>query len=858
MYKHLLVALVCLFVTTVTLQAQDPLRLVVTDVNDDSNSRDASTGDGVCADNAGRCTLRAAIDEANAQSGEVVIVIPGTLPGGVVGTYSLSRVAPNTSMNTYEDNNEYGDLDLTGSFSKITLQGTGIPGPTLTISPNDRILDIASGKSVDLERIHFTGGTARAGNSGNPDGSGSTGVNGEDGEDGGALYIGMNATVNIDQCTFSGNTTQSGGNGATPGSSSVGTTGGDAGSGGNGGAIFIASGATVTMNRTTVTGNGTGDAGSAADALGVNSDSAAGGRGGDGGNGGGIYNAGTLTVKNSTIGNNTNGDPGTGGGGVNGGATGETGAGGSGGGIANARLVDGTLTVEGSATLTNSIVAKNTAGDDQSNGKQPGANLFDGDDNGGSFTSGNYLILGINDAVESLTAQANDLIGTASSEIDPLFQGLNGNSDEAVPTLMLGMSSPAINAGTNTDGMFNFDARGFERPADGQADIGAYEANSQRIPASLQLTEIDVQATAEDEEFVEIMNNGDYPVQLDAYVVVGFDGANGTACYVGNLYGELQPGEMFVLGDAEMNTTDQSFTLDATSDNCGSSSSNQIKDDNGALGLYRGDGTNFNGISAGSQSSSREDIIVYDNSASLTGGGSANRNMMDLCSAFGLSAGCAASDDGDNSSIQRDASGGLTTGTPSPGATNSGAALPVALLHFTATTTARQTALLRWTTATERNNAGFAVEQFELASQTWREIAWVRGATDSERPTDYAHETTPLDAGQHLFRLRQVDLDGGETVLPTVSVKLQPTATRFELFPNPTVNDLTLRFDGAADERIRIEVLDAYGRIVLVAFDGVVGGASDLPLNTNHLPAGNYRLRVLSRQDTVFLPFTKG
>lgn len=858
MSKSLLLALLCLCLTGQTFAQSDPLRLIVTDAADDANSRDSNPGDGVCEDDAGRCTLRAAVDEANAATGEVVIVVPGRLPGGNTGTYTLSRVAPNTTLNTYEDANAYGDLDLNGSFTKVILQGTGVPGPQITISPNDRILDIGSGKVVDIERIWFSGGTARQGSNGNPDGSGDAGVDGEDGEDGGALYVGSTAMVNIDQCTFSGNTTQSGGNGATPSNASVGTQGGDAGNGGDGGAIYISTGAMVTINRSTLSGNGTGDAGGAGSGLGTGGNPAQGGNGGDGGNGGAIYNAGMLTLKNVTIGNNTCGDPGAGGGGGNGGNTGNPGSGGSGGGVANAQLIDLLLTVQGSATLENTIIAQNTAGDDQTNGKQPGKNLYDGDSEGTTFTSQDYNLLGSNEGVMNFNGQANDQVGTSTSEIDPLFQGQNQGGDEAVPTLVLGSGSPAINAGTNTDGPNNFDARGFERPADGQADIGAYENNSQRIPASLQISELDVASSSQNDEFVEIMNNGDYPVQMDEFVVVAFN-SGGTACFVSNLYGELLPGEMYVLGDMGVDKSNQMLTLDATSNSCSGSSGSQFVDDNGAVGLYRGDGSNFNGISAGGQSSSREDVIVYDNTNGLTGGGDSNRSvvLMDLCSNFGLSTGCAASDDGDNSSIQRDAIGNLITGTPSPGETNS-AVLPVELLNFTATVTSEQTALLRWATLLELNNAGFAVEQFNAAAKEWQEIGWVAGSGTTESKTDYRFETPYLDAGTHLFRLRQVDLDGMENLLPTVSVNVRGASDRPVLFPNPTAGRLTLQVpETGFSENVRIEVFNVHGQRVLELDGGPGLNTSGIQLDFSRLSAGTYRLRMLDGVRTEVLTFTK-
>ena len=152
----------------VALPAAAQTTFTVNSTADDSNARDAMPGDGVCVDGftgsnpdaEPRCTLRAAIDEANATSGAVIINLPGQLTGGASGSYTLSRTAPNMMSATFEDDNAFGDLDLGGDFSSLTIRGTGTPGPQVTIGPNDRVFDLLSGE-VTIERVTITGGTAQ-------------------------------------------------------------------------------------------------------------------------------------------------------------------------------------------------------------------------------------------------------------------------------------------------------------------------------------------------------------------------------------------------------------------------------------------------------------------------------------------------------------------------------------------------------------------------------------------------------------------------------------------------------------------------------------------------------------------------
>src|SRR5918999_172647 len=78
-------------------------------VNDTADRPDVSVGNGVCATSAGRCTLRAAIQEANALLGHDTINVPP-------GTYELEVPSLN------DDLPSTGDHDIADS---VSIVGTG-------------------------------------------------------------------------------------------------------------------------------------------------------------------------------------------------------------------------------------------------------------------------------------------------------------------------------------------------------------------------------------------------------------------------------------------------------------------------------------------------------------------------------------------------------------------------------------------------------------------------------------------------------------------------------------------------------------------------------------------------------------
>ena len=273
-------------------------------VNTTADTADAVPGDGICADSGGACSLRAAIQEANALAG------PDTIQLGAA-TYVLSGAAG-------DDVALSGDLDITGD---LTLTGAGTASTIIDGGGVDRVLDIdPSGAGVNVTISNLT---VRGGNAAGQAGGGirnlgtlslsnvtlaanSSGING-----GGLLNLG---TLTLTNTTVSGNT-----------------------AGTDGGGIYNSGGGTLTITASTLSGNIANSAGR---------------------NGGGIFNASAATLTNVTVsGNSAN----SGGGGVfNSGGTatlvnvtlGENSAP-IGGGISNPA---------GTVTLTNTLVANSTGG----------------------------------------------------------------------------------------------------------------------------------------------------------------------------------------------------------------------------------------------------------------------------------------------------------------------------------------------------------------------------------------------------------------------------------------------------------------------------------------------------------------
>ena len=381
-------------------------------VNSTADEVDASPGDGVCASASGACTLRAAIQEANANQAFGTIMVPA-------GTYVL------TIAGAGEDAAATGDLDITRSFNIIgaAAGSTIIDGGGL-----DRVFDI--GLCPPVTPVTISGVTIRNGNAGAAPGGGVR-----------ACQVILNDSV------ITGNVANGGGGLAAGGAAFAGgvtltdvtITNNTAGAGDGGG---LSSAGSATLTRVVVRGNTAYRGGGliffggfiVASTISENMANF----------GGGIYSPSSVSISNSTISGNTAA--------INGGG-----------------IIQQQFTLE----LMNVTITGNTApvvgGVDYGGGGSAVRNTIIANNVGDNcriqlFTQGHNLDSGNTCGF----VEPGDLQNT-----DPLLGPLANNGGPTQTHALLG-GSPAIDGG-DSNFCSATDQRGVARPQGPGCDIGAYE-----------------------------------------------------------------------------------------------------------------------------------------------------------------------------------------------------------------------------------------------------------------------------------------------------------------------------------------------------------------------------------------------
>lgn len=125
-------------------------------VNSTDDSVDATPGDGTCADSLNRCTLRAAVMEANALAGPDTISVPA-------GTYTLTLGPSDDEFNFDGAREDIGDLDVLND--DLTINGAGAATTIIDGGSIDRIFDVNNFSAFGAG-VNFTlnGVTLRNGN----------------------------------------------------------------------------------------------------------------------------------------------------------------------------------------------------------------------------------------------------------------------------------------------------------------------------------------------------------------------------------------------------------------------------------------------------------------------------------------------------------------------------------------------------------------------------------------------------------------------------------------------------------------------------------------------------------------------
>jgi CSLREA domain-containing protein len=183
--------------------------------------------------------------------------------------------------------------------------------------------------------------------------------------------------------------------------------------------------------------------------------------------------------------------------------------------------------------------------------------------------------------------------------------------------------------------------------------------------------------------------------------------------------------------------------------------------------------------------------------------------------------------------------------------------LPVELATFEGTQTGASSVELRWTTASEQNNAGFRVQHKAADDNSWQKLGFVESKADGGTTSDartYRFSTEDLAAGTHQFRLKQMDLDGTphtHEAIP-VEVQMQQPLQLSAPAPHPVQSRATLSFAVKEKQETTLRLYNTLGQRVATLYRGTptAGETQTIQLSATDLTSGTYFLRLQTGERT--------
>ncbi len=172
--------------------------------------------------------------------------------------------------------------------------------------------------------------------------------------------------------------------------------------------------------------------------------------------------------------------------------------------------------------------------------------------------------------------------------------------------------------------------------------------------------------------------------------------------------------------------------------------------------------------------------------------------------------------------------------------TNLFTALPVELLAFDAKLIGKNTARLSWTTATEQNNKGFEIEWKQGDYGAFERAGFVAAKGNNSGNSDYSFEQKDLAAGEHYFRLKQIDNDGAFEYSSIRSVVVK-APFKVKVSPNPVRQELMVDVLLEENALFSISLVNSIGQTTaLLQPSETAKGNTQFRFDLSNYPAGVY------------------
>lgn len=177
--------------------------------------------------------------------------------------------------------------------------------------------------------------------------------------------------------------------------------------------------------------------------------------------------------------------------------------------------------------------------------------------------------------------------------------------------------------------------------------------------------------------------------------------------------------------------------------------------------------------------------------------------------------------------------------------------LPIKLVYFDLEKI-NETVLVKWQTASEKNNEYFTIER-SLDAENFEVIGSQKGAGNSVVSIDYSFIDKNPPTGTFYYRLKQTDFDGNYEYFPIKSMNMEASSNELivkSIYPNPFESNFVVNFNTNLSSRVEMRIYSVNGRLVDSKEINAFEGLNDIEWTDSYnLPSGYYFVSLV--QDKV-------
>jgi len=176
---------------------------------------------------------------------------------------------------------------------------------------------------------------------------------------------------------------------------------------------------------------------------------------------------------------------------------------------------------------------------------------------------------------------------------------------------------------------------------------------------------------------------------------------------------------------------------------------------------------------------------------------------------------------------------------------DAGGSIPVELVAFNVNVD-ENNVTLKWSTATETNNQGFAVER-KSSDKQFEQIVFIKGKGTTTERASYSFMDAKLNVGNYTYRLKQIDFDGTSNYSNEVNVEISaPKVYALEQnYPNPFNPATKIKYAIPVDGFVNLTIYNTLGERVKTLVSQIVkAGNYEIDFNASNLASGIYFYRL--------------